>query len=419
MLVLLHLLDDAGHHGHRIDGIVATGGFRRQHHRIGAVIDGGGHVRRLGPGGGGGMDHGIQHLGGHHHGLAGGAAGADDALLQDRHGLGRHFHAQVAARHHDAVGQLDDGVQMFDGAGLFQLGHDHGAAVHQAARLGHVLGPLHEGQRHPVHTHVQAEGQVGQVLLGQGRDGQHHIGNIQTLVVGQLAAGDHPGFGVIQAVMLDPQADAAVVQQQFGAHMQGVEHLGVQQRCALAGAGGLVHVQAEHLAGLQRRLAIFELAHAQLGALQVHQHADGAAGLAFQGADGFVALQMVLVRAVAEIQAEHIGTSQEQALDGLGRGRGGAEGGEDLGVTGASHERSLMMGRRKLAQPFNLFLPRQARANARSRLRKFPMRMGTALNGERRPACTGRLSFIRLPSGPGQRLRRSCSCSYRAFTQFR
>ena len=73
------------------------------------------------------------------------AAGGEDALLQRRHGLGRHLDAEIAARHHDAVALLDDLVEMVDGGGLLELGHDGGAAGHQLLQLGDVVGVLHEG----------------------------------------------------------------------------------------------------------------------------------------------------------------------------------------------------------------------------------------------------------------------------------
>ena len=341
MLVALHPVDDAVHHGHRIHRIIAGGGFRRQHDRVGAVIDGGGHVRRLGAGGRGRMDHGIQHLGGDHHRLAGGAAGLDDALLQDRHGLGRAFHAQIAARHHDGVAHLDDLVQMLDGLRLFQLGQQAHARPHllgdQAARLGHVLGTLDEGQRDPVRAHGHGEVQIRLVLLGQRRDGQKGVGDVDALVVGQVAAHQHAHVGKVGAVLFHPHAQAAVVQQQLGALGQRGENLGVGQRRALGGAHLGRQIEAEMRAAFQMDLAAFELAHAQLGTLQVGQHGDGAAHPALQLADGVVAGLMIGIGAVAEVQPEHVGSGDEQALDRLRGGRGRPQRGDDLRVSCSTH----------------------------------------------------------------------------------
>jgi len=94
---------DAVHHRHRVDRIVAGGRFGRQHHCVGAVIDGCRDVRGFGARRRRCVDHRIQHLRRDDHRLAVAAAGADDALLQRRHVLGRHLDAEIAARDHDRV----------------------------------------------------------------------------------------------------------------------------------------------------------------------------------------------------------------------------------------------------------------------------------------------------------------------------
>ena len=106
--IALHFLADAVHGRDRLDRIFAGGGLRRQHDRVGAFIHGGGDVgdfrarrhRRL--------DHRFQHLGRHHHRLAGAARHPRHLLLQARHPLQRQFDAEIATRHHQRVGDLDD-----------------------------------------------------------------------------------------------------------------------------------------------------------------------------------------------------------------------------------------------------------------------------------------------------------------------
>ena len=55
--VALGLDNDARHHGYRLAGIAAAGGFRREHDRIGAIEDGIGHVAGLGTCGARVLDH--------------------------------------------------------------------------------------------------------------------------------------------------------------------------------------------------------------------------------------------------------------------------------------------------------------------------------------------------------------------------
>ena len=341
MLVALHLDDDAVHDGHRFERELARGGFRRKHHRVGPVINGGSDVGGLGAGRRRGVDHGFQHLSGDHHRLTGGAAGVDDTLLQDRNHLGRAFDAEVATGHHDGVGQLDDVVEMLDRRRLFQLGQQaHPVADlggDQATGLLDVGGALDEAEGDPIDTHVDGEVEVDQILGRQGRDRQHRAGNVDTLVVRQLAADQDAGLGEIGAVTLDQQADAAVVDQQFGSHPESGEHFRMGQRRPHLVAQFRRQVEAKGIAIVQANLAAFDVADAQLGTLKVGQHGDRPMQLALDVADGVVARLVIGVGAVAEVEPEHIGASDKQVFDRLRGGRGRPQSGDDFGVTVSLH----------------------------------------------------------------------------------
>ena len=127
--VALGLDHDARHHRDRLAGIVSAGGFGGEHDRVGAVENGVGHVAGLGARGTRIFDHRLEHLRGGDHRLAPGGGAADDMLLDDRNFFGRHFHAQIAARHHDSVGGFENFFQMIDGLRLFQLGDDRNVAA--------------------------------------------------------------------------------------------------------------------------------------------------------------------------------------------------------------------------------------------------------------------------------------------------
>src|SRR5690606_2222698 len=89
-------------------------------------------------------NHGFEHLRRHDHRLAITTAHADHALLQARDGFERQFDAEVAAGNHDGVGELYDFFEAIDGLGLFDLGHDAGAALDDLAHVDDVFGALHE-----------------------------------------------------------------------------------------------------------------------------------------------------------------------------------------------------------------------------------------------------------------------------------
>ena len=85
------------------------------------------------------------------------SAQPDDAPLDRRHLLRRHFDAKIAARDHDAVATRDDRVEALDRRRLLQLRQHCCTLADQGARFVDVLRPLHEGQRDPVGAEFETE----------------------------------------------------------------------------------------------------------------------------------------------------------------------------------------------------------------------------------------------------------------------
>ena len=150
------------------------------------------------------------------------------SLLQAGHLFDRHLDTQIAARHHDRVGQLDDAVEVLDRGRSFDLRHDRGPALHQLAGRGDILGALDERERHPLDPQLQAEAKVGAVLVGNRAKRQHGARQVHALACRQRAAGDDPALGVVAPDLLRPQAQAAVVEQDIGAGSERGEHLWVR-----------------------------------------------------------------------------------------------------------------------------------------------------------------------------------------------
>ena len=91
----------------------------------------------------------------------------DDLLLHARHLLERHLETEVAARHHDALRDLEDGREVAHGGRSLDLcdERDHAAGrIHDVAGRGHVLGGLDKAQRDEVDAQLKPEPQVGGIL---------------------------------------------------------------------------------------------------------------------------------------------------------------------------------------------------------------------------------------------------------------
>ena len=96
------------------------------------------------------------------------------------------------------------------------------------------------------------------------------------------------------------------------------------------------------LAGRDLDLAVLDQADPDLGALQVLQNGDRAAGLALERTDRGVDLAVVVMRSMAEVQPEHVGSGQEQLAQPLRRRAGRPDGRNDLGVTMTAHGMELL-----------------------------------------------------------------------------
>ncbi len=135
----------------------------------------------------------------------------------------------------------------------------------------------------------------------------------------------------------DAQAHAAIVEQQPVADFERREDFRMGQLDARRIAGLGRAVEDEALAERQVDGRLGEGADAQLGSLQVDEDADRVAFLGLDRADGRHQLAHEVVAGVAHVDAEHVRARAEQLRDHRLVGRGGSEGGEDLGPPRPPH----------------------------------------------------------------------------------
>ena len=227
--------------------------FRRQHDRVGAVEDGGGDVGDFGARRHRARDHRFQHLRGDDDRLAGAAAGARHFLLHAGHFFQRHLDAEIAARHHQRVGEIEDVVEPRHRLRLLDLGHHRGAAAGDLLRLGDVFRALDERQRHPIDAGIERRFEVGEILRRQRRDRHDGVGQADALAVRDFAAdldarddALRPGFG-------HDQAQLAVVDQERIARLDGGEDFRMRQMHARRVARRRIGVEDEVLAVVDLR----------------------------------------------------------------------------------------------------------------------------------------------------------------------
>ena len=188
-----------------------------------------------------------------------------------------HFDREVAARDHDAVRRIDDLVEVRDRLRALDLRDQQRIAARgaqQLARHVHVFLVLRERDGEVVGGKLGRRLDVLHVLRGQRGRGQSAAHPVDALVVGQRAA-HHDARDDPRAVDgLDVEPDQAVVEQQHRAARDVARQLLVVEAGARRVAEFAFGVEDERLPGLQRDLAVDELADADLRALQVGHDRD-------------------------------------------------------------------------------------------------------------------------------------------------
>mmetsp|Transcript_109989 Transcript_109989/g.354733 ORF Transcript_109989/g.354733 Transcript_109989/m.354733 type:complete len:524 (-) Transcript_109989:26-1597(-) len=275
----LGLLRDAAHHRDRLNGELAHGRLRAEHHGIGAVQHGVRHIAGLRACGEGLVFHGGHHLRGRDRVLARGPGLLDHHLLCHPDLLHGDLHAQVAARHHDAVGLRQDGIEVLQALHVLDLGDDlDGLAAAVLTAILDVLGALHEAQGDVVRVvgHCPLH-DVLDLALVDDRQVDLDARHIDVLLLTQLAVVHDLGDHVVLPSAHDLQHYGAVLHQDALARLHVLGQLLVgDSDLVLVSLDAVVRHQLQLLASLQLLLRVVDLegAGADLWATGVHQHPD-------------------------------------------------------------------------------------------------------------------------------------------------
>jgi hypothetical protein len=187
-----------------------------------------------------------------------------------------------------------------------------------------------EGEGNHVRPDAQCPAQVCDVFVGERGDADGDTGEIESLMVGDQAAFDDHAVDTGSFDIGHLQRHSAVVDQDpFAAADIGGKTL---VRGTAHGAVALDVVRGDHerVTAFKEDGALREGVEADLGALQVDEDADAASGLVGGLADAAVALLVLRVGAMAEIESGHIHAGLDQCLDLVVGVGGGSEGTDDF-----------------------------------------------------------------------------------------
>ena len=178
------------HHRHGFLGVVAFGGLAGQHDTISTVENRIANVGDFGTSRAGVVRHGLQHLGGADDGLAGDVALGDHHLLRDEDLAGGDLDAQISTRDHDTVGLLENLVEVVNTLLVLNLGDDLDIFAFLAEDFADVHeypAAADEGGEDHVHIVLHTESEIGLVLLRRAGEVDVGLGQVDTLLGGDLA----------------------------------------------------------------------------------------------------------------------------------------------------------------------------------------------------------------------------------------
>ncbi len=194
-----------------------------------------------------------------------------------------------------------------------------------------VAAGADEGQGDDVEAGAQGPAQVVFVLVREGGDGDGDAGEVQALAVGDHAAFDDGGVDAGAVDGGDFQAYFAVVDEDAFAGGDVVGEAGVGGAAVVAVAFGvLFDGDGEGVSAFEEYGAFGEAAEADLRALKVGEDADAAAGFVGGFAHVLVALLVVGVAAVAEVEPGDVHSGVDECLYLVVRVGGRAQGADDL-----------------------------------------------------------------------------------------
>ena len=190
------------------------------------------------------MDHRLQHLSRGDDRAARITGRPDDELLDERHFGRADLDAEVAAGDHDAVGGLDDLVEVLERLALLDLGYDPGPRPRRIDAIPQprdIVGGADERQRDVVDTVLQGERQIGRVLLGQRRDRELDAREVHALPGRDQATDLDPGLdpGGVNVRHPRPHGPVGTVRAAAGGRVAGPPERGDRGAAGRRAGGGI------------------------------------------------------------------------------------------------------------------------------------------------------------------------------------
>lgn len=187
---VLGLQTGVGHLADGFLGVVALGSLSRKHDAVGTVGNSVTHVADLGTGRAGVVDHGLEHLSGTDDGLTGHVAHGNHLLLRSKDLSCGNLNSEITTSNHDTVSLLQNLGKVVETLTVLDLGDDLDVLAVLAENLADGLDIItsadERGENH-IHVVLDTKSEIGLVLLGQSGEVHIGVGEVDSLLGGDLA----------------------------------------------------------------------------------------------------------------------------------------------------------------------------------------------------------------------------------------
>jgi hypothetical protein len=176
------------------------------------------------------------------------------------------------------------------------------------------------------------------MVFGRQRgDRQHRARDSHTLTVRQASTQFDPGHSTLWPRLFDPQAQAAVVDQQLTVRLENRERFTIGQTQVPGVAWHLLEVDPHHGTRYEFDPTLRHRTNAELGSLQIDEDPNGPSDLALDTADRpHIACQCGVI-GMTHVDAEDVCTRFEQTADCVRLPRCRAQSGDDFHTAAAVH----------------------------------------------------------------------------------